>query len=80
MRKLLLCFFAVGLCSVCGAAYSPIIDGAVADVKIKVVDGIGEAAPDTTISVTIYTAPEKVDVKRGKTDAQGYFSRIIRNS
>jgi len=74
MRKPLLCFFAVSLCGICAAAYSPIIDGALADVKIKVVDDRGEAVPDATISVTFYTAPEKVDVKRGKTDAQGCFS------
>jgi len=58
----------------CAAAYSPVIDGALADVRIKVVDDMGEAVPDATISVTFYTAPEKVDVKRGKTDAQGCFS------
>ena len=57
-----------------GVAYSPIIDGALADVRIKVVDDMGEAVPDAMISVTFYTAPEKVDVKRGTTDAQGYFS------
>ena len=56
------------------AAYSPIIDGALADVRIKVVDDRGEAVPDATISVTFYTAPEKVDIKRGTTDAKGYFS------
>lgn len=55
-------------------AYSPIIDGALADVRIKVIDDMGEAVPDATISVTFYTAPEKVDVKRGKTDADGCFS------
>ena len=55
-------------------AYSPIIDGALADVRIKVVDDMGEVVPDATISVTFYTAPEKVDVKRGKTDASGCFS------
>ena len=56
------------------AAYSPIIDGALADVRIKVIDEMGEAVPDATISVTFYTAPAKVDVKRGMTDAQGCFS------
>ena len=56
------------------AAYSPIIDGAMADVRIKVVNDMGEAVPDATISVAFYTAPEKVDVKRGKTDVQGCFS------
>lgn len=55
-------------------AYSPIIDGALADVRIKVIDDMGEAVPDATISVTFYTAPERVDVKRGKTDANGCFS------
>lgn len=74
MRKTLLWVFAAGLCGVCGGAYSPIIDGALADVRIKIVDDMGEAVPDATISVTFYTAPEKVDVKRGKTDAQGCFS------
>ena len=74
MRKSLLWILAAGLCGVCAAAYSPIIDGALADVRIKVVDDMGEAVPDATISVTFYTAPEKVDVKRGKTDAEGCFS------
>lgn len=74
MRKSLLWIFAVGLYGVCAAAYSPIIDGALADVRIRVVDDMGEAVPDATISVTLYTAPEKVDVKRGKTDAEGCFS------
>lgn len=55
-------------------AYSPIIDGALADVRVKVVDDRGEAVPGATISVTFYTAPEKVDVKRGKTDVDGFFS------
>ena len=50
-----------------------VIDGAMADVKIKVVDDLGEPVSDATISITFYTAPEKVDVKRGKTDAQGCF-------
>ena len=73
MRTLACLFLVVGIAHF-AAAYSPIIDGAVADVRIKVVDDLGEAVPDATISVTFYTAPEKVDVKRGKTDAQGYFS------
>lgn len=72
--KTLACLFSVVGIAHFAAAYSPIIDGAMADVRIKVVDDLGEAVPDATISVTFYTAPEKVDVKRGKTDAQGYFS------
>lgn len=73
MRQFLLPLVVLGFGSVY-AAYSPIIDGALADVRIKVLDDMGEAVPDATISVTFYTAPEKVDVKRGKTDAQGRFS------
>lgn len=73
MKTLACLFAAIGIVHF-AAAYSPIIDGALADVRIKVVDDLGEAVPDATISVTFYTAPEKVDIKRGKTDAQGCFS------
>ena len=73
MKSLACLFAAIGIVHF-AAAYSPIIDGAMADVRIKVVDDMGEAVPDAAISVTFYTAPEKVDVKRGKTDTQGYFS------
>ncbi len=55
-------------------AYSPIIDGALADVRIKVVDDVGEAVSNASVSVTFYTAPEKVDIKRGTSDVQGCFS------
>ena len=72
--KTLACLFAVIGIVHFAAAYSPIIDGAMADVRLKVVDDLGEVVPDATISVTFYTAPEKVDVKRGKTDAEGCFS------
>ena len=72
--KILACLIAaIGIIN-SASAYSPIIDGALADVRIKVVDDRGEAVPDATISVTFYTSPEKVEVKRGKTDAQGYLS------
>lgn len=71
--KILACLFSVIGITHFAAAYNPIIDGAMADVKIKVIDDLGEAVPDATISVTFYTAPEEVEVKRGKTDAQGSF-------
>ena len=73
MKTLVALFLSVGVVP-CTVAYSPIIDGALADVRIRVVDERGEAVPDATISVTFYTAPEKVDVRRGKTDADGFFS------
>ena len=55
-------------------AYSPIIDGALADVRIKVIDDMGEAVPDAKVAVVIYTTPDKADTKRGKADAGGCFS------
>ena len=73
MRTLACLLTAVGFANL-AVAYSPIIDGALADVRIMVVDDMGEAVPDATISVTFYTSPEKVDVKRGQTVAQGCFS------
>ena len=73
MKAFLSFLTAVGLAHF-AAAYSPIIDGALADVRIKVVDDRGKAVPDATISVTFYTSPDKVDVKRGITDAEGCFS------
>ena len=70
-RVITICIFAAFGIIHFAAAYSPIIDGALADIKIKVIDDRGETVPDATISVTFYTAPEKVDIKRGKTDALG---------
>ena len=72
-RVITICIFAAFGIIHFAAAYSPIIDGALADIKIKVIDDRGETVPDATISVTFYTAPEKVDIKRGKTDALGFF-------
>ncbi len=71
--KSLFCLFATVVLATFGAVYSPIIDGALADIKIKVVDDMGEVVPDATISVTFYVTPEKVDSKRGRTDAHGCF-------
>lgn len=72
MRTVMTCFTL--LCAV-GAvyAYSPIIDGAMADMRIKVVDDKNEAVSDASVSVTFYISPTKVDTKRGKTDAAGCF-------
>mgnify|MGYP006376444323 CR=1 FL=1 len=49
-RVIIICLFsAIGIVHF-AAAYSPFIDGAIADVKIKVVDDRGEAVPDAAIS------------------------------
>lgn len=55
-------------------AYCPIIDGALADINLHVFDDMGGDVSNADVAVEFYTAPEKVDVKRGKTDAQGSFS------
>ncbi|MBQ2629303.1 MAG: carboxypeptidase regulatory-like domain-containing protein [Kiritimatiellae bacterium] len=60
-------------------AYSPIIDGALADVRIKVIDDMGESVPDAKVAVVIYKTPDKADTKRGVTDADGCFSTAGRS-
>jgi len=57
-----------------GHAYSPIIDGAAVDLKIRVVDDRGEAVPGAKVAIVIYTTPNKADTKRGETDANGCFA------
>ncbi len=74
MRKtvslLLALFVFAGVCR----AYSPVIDGALADVRLKVVDDRGEAVSNAAVSVTFHVTPEKADVRRGTTDGDGVFS------
>lgn len=67
---LLALFVFAGICR----AYSPIIDGALADVRLKVVDDRGEAVSNAAVSVTFHVTPEKADVRRGTTDGDGVFS------
>ncbi len=55
-------------------SYSPIIDGAEANIRINVVDDQTTIVSNATISVTFYTAPEKVSVKRGTTNENGIFA------
>lgn len=64
-------FFAVALlfANAC-LAYNPIIDGALVDLMIKVVDDRGETVSGAKVEVVIYTAPQKTEVKRGETDGK----------
>lgn len=55
-------------------AYSPIIDGALADIRIKVVDDMGEPVSNAAVSVTFYITPERADVRRGLTGEDGFFA------
>lgn len=73
MRVLIL-LLTITWVNVLHASYSPIIDGALADIKIKVVDENGEVVAGATVSVAFYTAPEKSNVRRGQTDSLGCFS------
>ena len=56
------------------AGYDPFNDGALADVRVRVVDDQGAAVTGATVSLVFYVAPEKVDVAKGATDANGEFA------
>lgn len=77
--KMLSCLLAVFSLARLHAAYSPLVDGAMADVRIRVVDDRGEPVSNAAVSVTFYTAPESVDVRRGKTDETGNFAATGRS-
>ena len=68
--------FVLSMIFVCSGsfAYSPIIDGAAVDLKIRVVDDMGAPVPGAKMAVVIYTTPDKADTKRGETDADGCFA------
>lgn len=68
---LVLCLGAHGFLS---AAYNPFVDGAKADVRIKVVDDQGDPVPDALVSAIFLTDVQKVDVAKGLTDSEGCFS------
>ena len=71
----ILFMFAVEVAMIgCCFAYSPIIDGAAVDLKIRVVDDRGENVPGAKMAVVIYTTPDKADTVRGETDANGCFA------
>ncbi|MBQ7252079.1 MAG: carboxypeptidase regulatory-like domain-containing protein [Kiritimatiellae bacterium] len=57
----------------CSWGYSPIIDGATSELEIRVVDDEGTPVADAEVSAVYYTAPEKVEVHRGRTDTNGLF-------
>ncbi len=55
-------------------AYSPIIDGALADIQVRVIDENGVAVSKANVSVILYITPETTDIKRGNTDTNGFFA------
>ena len=72
-RSLFVLVVAVSMAGCC-FAYSPIVDGASVDLKIRVVDDRGETVPGAKMAVVIYTTPDKTDTRRGETDADGCFA------
>ena len=55
------------------ADYNPFVDGAMADVRVHVVDDEGLAVNDADVSVVLLTDVQKCNVVKGKTDADGCF-------
>lgn len=68
---LALCFFVEGSLY---AGYDPFVDGAMADVRVRVVDDRGEPVEDALVSIVFMTDAQKVDVAKGLSDRDGYFA------
>lgn len=74
MRKLIaIMTFALSPLVSLWAAYNPFVDGAKADVCIKVVDDLDIPVKDATVSVVFMTDVQKVDVAKGVSDDGGCF-------
>lgn len=65
-------FFVHGANAV-SAAYNPFVDGAMAEIKVFVVDAAGTPVKDATVSVVFLTDVQKVNVVKGRTDDAGCF-------
>lgn len=72
-------FLIVGLIAVLlsASAYDLLRDGAMADVRFRVVDDLGEPVHDADMSLVFFTAPQKADVVKGKTNKSGFF--VVKN-
>lgn len=58
------------------AAYNPYVDGAKADVRVRVVDDRGEPVQNALVSIIFLTDVQKVEVARGTSDAEGRFGAV----
>lgn len=72
-RSIVLLGVGVSLAIAALAAFNPFVDGALADVRVCVVDDAGAPVPGASVSLVFYTAPQKADVIKGVTDADGVF-------
>ena len=73
-RCIMLLVLGLGAPGYLSADYNPFVDGAKADVRIKVVDDQGDPVPDALVSAIFLTDVQKVDVAKGLTDSEGCFS------
>ncbi len=71
MRSKLLILFCISLFSCEGFAYSPIIDGALADLKVTVTDDKGVLVPDAEVSFIFYYEASKSKSTKVLTDQNG---------
>lgn len=55
------------------ASYNPYVDGAKADMRVKIVDDKGDPVKDATVSLVFLTGAQKVDIAKGLSDALGVF-------
>ena len=69
----LFALIAISVLPGCSLGYSPIIDGALSELEIEVVDDEGSAVADARVDVLYYVTPEKVEVDSGRTDDSGHF-------
>lgn len=60
-------------CGYLQAAYNPFVDGARADVCVKVVDDLGKPVPNALVSVVFLTDVQKVNVSKGMSDSGGRY-------
>lgn len=72
-RSIVLLGVGVSLAITALAAFNPFADGAMADVRVCVVDDEGAPVSEAAVSLVFYTAPQKADVIRGMTDKNGVF-------
>ena len=71
-RKLIALVVAIGL-NGCAWAYSPIIDGALSELSILVVDDEGTPVDGVTLCVSFATGPVDGIDRKGQTDEEGRF-------
>lgn len=73
MKRFVFFVLALGACGWLQAVYNPFVDGARADVCVRVVDELGIPVPNALVSVVFLTDAQKVNVSKGMTDPYGSY-------